>query len=36
MGPVDSGDKQVVVSSLDIEELRTISDKGDGGVGPQG
>ena len=34
MGPLDSVDKQVVVSSLDIGELRTKSDKGDGGVGP--
>ena len=34
MEPVDSADKQAVVSSLDVGELHTKSDKGEGGVGP--
>ena len=37
MEPVDLGDKQEVVSSLDdAGELHTKSDKGEGGVGPYG
>jgi hypothetical protein len=34
MEPVDSEGKQGVVSSLDIGELHTKSNKGEGGVGP--
>jgi len=34
MEPVGSEDKQEVVSSLDVGELHTKSDKGEGGVGP--